>query len=408
MRSDFALRRPLARLALALPLLILPLLAPPLLADEAAKTREQLEQEIAERQAQLDRLAERAQPAEEAPAEEAPPPVEEPERRRHRDEDVTFGSSRHIKAGEDAPPIVLIGGYLELEKHAAIEGDVTVVGGGAKIGGKVYGTLVVVGGSVELADGAEVEGDVVSIGGPIRERGDTRVEGQKVQIAFGEIAGLGPIFGEGGFGGTRWGSRLDFSVLDLLGRFFRVGLLLVIVFLVKLIAPDRSAAIAAQVRAQPWRAGLIGLLAQVLFLPLFLLVLLILLISVIGIPLVLVVPPLMLLSLLVFFVLGYTGVALAAGRVVERRFDKRLSAFALLLVGILLIEGWSLAGELLMSLPGPIKLTALLALAFGFLVQYLAWTVGLGAVLGDLSERRRLARAEALAERRLVDHLDPE
>ncbi len=190
--------------------------------------------------------------------------------------------------------------------------------------------------------------------------------------------------------------------------FLRVGLLLVVAFLVLLLAPDRVRAVAAVVRTQPWRSGLVGLLAQVLFFPAFLLVVVVLLVSVIGIPLVLVVPPLMVIALVIFFLLGYAAVALAAGRIVERRFDKRYPPFALVLLGILLIEGWSLAGEFLMALPGPIKMTAFLALAFGFLVQYVAWTVGLGAVLGELSERRRLARAQAVAESGLVDHLDPE
>ncbi len=40
---------------------------------------------------------------------------------------------------------------------------------------------------------------------------------------------------------------------------------------------------AALVRHQPWRSGLVGLLAEVVFLPIFLLVVVILLVSVIGI-----------------------------------------------------------------------------------------------------------------------------
>jgi hypothetical protein len=138
-------------------------------------------------------------------------------------------------------------------------------------------------------------------------------------------------------------------------------------------------------------------------------------VSIIGIPLALVVPPLMIVGLIVFFVFGYAGVAMAAGGIFERRFERGYTRYALLLFGILLIEGWSLFGELLLALPGPIKFMAVLALAFGFLVEYVAWTVGLGAAVGDQIERRRLARGERgrlargqpLAESRLVDDLDP-
>lgn len=416
-------RRDSRRAGALLSLLFLLLAAAlPVLAEEPAKTREQLEQEIAERQAELEKLASREQ-VEEEPSAESTEPVESAadptgprededasaQRRRHRDEDVTFGQSRRIVAGHDSGPMVLIGGTLEIEKGAAVEGDATVVGGGARVAGKVFGTLVVIGGGVHLENGADIEGDLISVGAPIREHGDDiRIEGQKVQIAFGDFSGFAPIFGGGDFRPDHWSDGFGSSLLELLGRLFRIGVLLLVVFLVLLVAPARSAAIASQVASQPWRAGLVGLLAEVLFLPLFLIVVVVLLISVIGIPLVLVVPPLMLVSLVVFLLLGYAGVALAAGRIIERRFGKRYSPFALALCGLALIEGWSLLGELLVGLPGPIQLSGFLALAAGFLIEYLAWTVGLGAVLGDLAERRRLARdrGQALAEGGLVDHLD--
>ncbi len=385
----------------------------PLFADDVPRTREQLEREIEERQEALDRLAD--EPAVEVPAEPAPIDPEmpairvekTPESRRRDQEDVTVGGSRTVRSGEVAPGMVLIGGVYEVEKGAKVMGDVTVIGGKAKIAGEMKGGLVVVGGSVQLEPDAKVAGDVVSIGGPIREHGHAEIGGQKVQVAFGDLAGLGTVFGSGisagpgNWGGDHWGDHggfFDFSFFEVVYRFFRLGLLLLVVFAVILLAPGRAASVAALARAEPWRAGLIGLIAEVVFLPLLLLVTVVLLVSIIGIPLALVVPPLLVIALVAFFVVGYSGVALATGGIFERRFDRRYPTFGLALLGILLIEGWSLAGEMLFLLPGPIKFMAFLALAFGFFVQYVAWTVGLGAALGDQAERRRRARARLASE----------
>lgn len=367
--------------------------AGPLRADDAAQTRERLEREIEERQEALDRLSQEPEPA---------VIVEEtPEIRARDQEDVMVGGSRQVREGDRVPGTVLIGGVYGVERGAVVEGDVTVVGGAATVAGEIEGSLVVVGGSVELEEGAEVGGDVVSIGGPISDHGHTEVGGQKVQVAFGDLAGLGTILGSGisagpgawhGHGRDDGGGLFDSSIFEVLYRFFRLGFLLVVVFAVLLLAPGRAASVAALARAQPWRSGLIGLIAEVVFLPILLVSTVVLLVSIIGIPLALVVPPLMVIVLIGFFVIGYAGVASATGGIFERRFDRRYSSFGLVLLGMLLIEGWSLAGEILYLLPGPIKFMAFLALAFGFLVQYVAWTVGLGAALADQAERRRRSR----------------
>lgn len=394
--------------------LLLLCLATPVFAETPEEKRERLEREIEERQSALDRLAE--EPATDPEEEPAPQieleqagggaVVEElPRRSRADQEDVTLGSSRTVKGGESAPGMVVVGGNFKVEKHGVVEGDVTVVGGSAEIAGELEGTLVVVGGSANLHDGAAIAGDVISIGGPIRDHGRVSVEGERVQVAFGDLGGLGSIFE--GHGAPDWNDPLGFSLLDLMGTFFRTGLLILLVLAIVLVAPGRTASVAELARTQPWRSGLIGLIAEIVFLPVLVVVVAILAISIIGIPLVLVVGPLMVLGLIAFFLIGYAGVARAAGGVFERRFDRRYTSWALVLLGILLIEGWSLAGEILLYLPGPIQFMALLALAFGFFVQYLAWTVGLGAAIGDQVERRRLER-QALAERRFVDHLDPQ
>lgn len=347
-----------------------------------------------------------------SPVEVEVPAVEESpvaRRGRHGDADVTVGSGRKIADGDEIPGLVLVAGRLQVEKGGVIWGDTTVVGGSAEVAGEIHGSLVVIGGGIELEEGASIDGDVVSVGAPIRDSGKTSIDGQKVQVAFGDFGDLGPIFGDWGSGSDEpmgdlvWG----FSLLDLIGTFFGFGLLMVVVFATVLLAPARVARIAEEARRGPWRAGLIGLLTQVAFLPVFFLVVVILLVSIVGIPLLLVVPPLLVMALIVFLLLGFAGAAQAAGGIVERRFGRRYSNYALVLWGFLLIQGWSLMGQILLLLPGPIKIMAFLALAFGFFVKYVAWTVGLGAAISDETRRRQGSTfAEPGQEGRLVDHLD--
>ncbi|MEO1087650.1 MAG: hypothetical protein AAFY88_25730 [Acidobacteriota bacterium] len=135
---------------------------------------------------------------------------------------------------------------------------------------------------------------------------------------------------------------------------------------------------------EPWKSGLVGLIIEVLFAPLLLLVVVLLVISIVGIPLLVVVPPLFGLLLVVFFTLGLTGSALWAGERMADRFDLRdLNPYLLLGLGLALIYGWSILGEAMSFTPWPIRATAFILLFFGFLVKYVAWTVGLGAAVLD-------------------------
>jgi len=125
----------------------------------------------------------------------------------------------------------------------------------------------------------------------------------------------------------------------------------------------------------------VGLLVQILFAPLLVLVTLILVISIIGIPLVLLVPFFVLALLLVAF-LGYSGVALGIGEFLQRRFGWKLkSPYLVLLLGVLTIQIWSMVGDLLDFGWGPLWFFAVMFGVIGVLIKYFAWTVGLGAAV---------------------------
>ena len=103
--------------------------------------------------------------------------------------------------------------------------------------------------------------------------------------------------------------------------------------LVLLLAPRAVQRVEWAVFTQPWKSVIVGLLAQLFFVPLLVIVVVVLAVSIIGIPLLVLVP----FGVLAFFVallLGFTGAASGLARLVQRRFDwSRPSTFSMLIVG---------------------------------------------------------------------------
>jgi hypothetical protein len=155
--------------------------------------------------------------------------------------------------------------------------------------------------------------------------------------------------------------------------------LLTLVFL--LVVPGKADRLARRVQATPLRAAAVGVAVQVATLPLLALASLVLLVSVIGIPLLLLLP-VALFALLVASLLGYASAAAAFGRWLVQRLGRVDDGpLVIAVVGVVAIQGLSILGEVFDGLFGPFGLLGLLLLTLGFGVRYLAWTVGLGAVV---------------------------
>lgn len=303
---------------------------------------------------------------------------EQERRRRHRDAQVSFGSSLLVDRDEVVDEVVLLGGRLEV--LGEVDGEATVILGSADVEGTIDGDLTVVGGSVRLRSGSRIEGDLVAVGGQVRRESGSRVDGEVTQVAFGDIdiEGIDIDFGPPHI------RFFDNTVADLLGKIFAVGFVLAVIFLVQFLAPNRVHRVSERVRLEPWKAGAVGLIIEVLFAPLLLLVTVLLAISIVGIPLLIVVPPALALALVLYLVLGFTGVARWSGGQMVERFDlSNVGPYLALLLGLILVYGWSILGELFTFTPWPIRVTAFLLLVFGFVVKYIAWTVGLGAAVLD-------------------------
>ena len=139
---------------------------------------------------------------------------------------------------------------------------------------------------------------------------------------------------------------------------------------------------------EPVKAGLVGILIQVLFLPVLIVTIVVMVITIIGIPLLLLIP-FALVALAVIWMVGFASVAQDVGRFLAGRLGlEQPSPYLVLALGIAGLLSPVLIGGLI-GLGGGVLVPLTYTLLFlGFFVEYLAWTVGLGAIALLRFERR--------------------
>jgi hypothetical protein len=267
------------------------------------------------------------------------------------------------------------GGPVTIDVNERIEGDVVAFGGPATIDGEVTGDVIALGGPVRLGPQAVVRGDVTVVGGPLDRAPGAQVLGDVNEVGAGR---------RGGASGRRpwmW-SQMFGPFWSRLGSLAATIVRLTLVLLVGLvvIAFGRGAIerVAARTAASPGRAGLIGLLAQILFVPVLVLTCIVLVISIVGIPLLVLVPFAVLLLMLVMLV-GFVGLAYHVGRLVASRVrGAGPGPYASFAIGVLAIGAVTLIAKL-GALVGGFLLAPLTVI--GYVLEYVAWTVGFGAAL---------------------------
>ena len=308
------------------------------------------------------------------------------------DSKVSFGSSVHIREDEVGRDVVTIGGSIKVDGD--LYGDAVAVGGNIEVDGKITGDVVAVGGGVELENDAQVLGEVTSVGGRVEKHEDAEVLGRINEVSVGSSF---MTFDVGDWGRwSDWDTRRD-SDWDWsrrpgrwgwgFGPWIEIGwelsfivMLALLACLVQLIGGETVDRVRAKVVETPWVSGLVGLAIQLLFVPVLVVVVLILTLSIVGIPLLLLLPFVFLAFMLAWLV-GYTGFAMAVGRWFEARFDRSFSSpFVALLVGVAILQALSFIGEVFDVLPGFLWIFAVMFGVIGFLFQYAAWTIGIGAV----------------------------
>ena len=291
---------------------------------------------------------------------------------------------RPRRGGDRDQDRVRFGGSVSVNEGETLTGDAVAIGGSVRVDGTVTGNAVAIGGGLELGPHADVQGDVVSIGGALKRDPGARIGGKVV-----DVGGFNFDFGrlrEGRssrrflfpFGFPFFGPTMGLVALML--TVGRVIMLCALTSLVVLVGREYVEGAGARAAAEPIKAGVVGLLAQLLFVPLLVITILVLVVTIIGIPL-LVLIPFVLLALAAIGLVGFTAVAFTLGRLVSRRFDWSdrnpyvtvVTGIVLLISPVLIARLIGLAGVLLVPITG--------TLAFlGFLAEYLAWTIGFGAV----------------------------
>jgi hypothetical protein len=275
---------------------------------------------------------------------------------------------------------IAIGRSIRVERDEEVNDAVVVVGGSLRVEGRVRDGLVVVGGDIELGPEAEVSGDVIVVGGQVRREAGAQLQGSVSDVTIGDwrpwtIGGWGiPVIGVdmGDFG--RW--------LTLFGAIFRVSLLIVLMALILIVARGPVARIGRAAAAEPGRAMVIGLAAEVLFIPALIIASIALVVTIIGIPLVIVLVPMALLTAFFAMMLGFTALACRVGEWLEDRVGWRgHSAFLACMLGLLVILGPTMISRLIGVAPLPLRVAAFGLLVTGVLIEFIVWTIGLGATL---------------------------
>jgi hypothetical protein len=226
--------------------------------------------------------------------------------------------SRKRRSGNDV--VKIFEGDLTVPAGTVVHGDAVSIGGsiGVESGGIVEGNAVSVLGSVHVEPGGAVLGDGVAVLGTMDVERGGQVLGEHVQVGLGRV-----------FGGRARRPATVFSRLGPFG-FFPTLALFALVYLCGLIAlrawPDRVRGVGSAIAGAPVRSFFIGFLCWLLLLPLAVL----LCISVVGIPLV----PLLPLGLFLCIALGLSGVALRIGELLPAGPGQRFVPPAALGMGI--------------------------------------------------------------------------
>jgi len=273
-----------------------------------------------------------------------------------------------------------------------VTGQVVAVIGSVRIDGEVGDQVVAVLGSVDLGPRAVVHGDVVTVGGPLRRAPGSQINGAITEVSLADIGARinAPWL-------DRWGPLYVFGsfrpVARLIGTTFRFVLLALVGCLAFVVARRAVEGSAQRVTDDPVKTTLVGLVAWVVFVPVLVLIAIVLAISLIGIPLLMLLP-FAVVALLVMAVVGFSGTAYAVGQWARRRFGiATTSGFADICLGILIILLPLLLGRVVALGGWALSPIVFLLVATGLAVEFLAWASGFGAVLTNIFSRWQATRA---------------
>jgi hypothetical protein len=311
------------------------------------------------------------------------PPVSPPDppaidRGRPDSNDRRNGSARSRRSSRGGDDTVRFGSSITVRADEIVDGDVVAIGGHVTVEGEVRGDVVAVGGGLTLGPHAIVGNNVVAVGGVLRRDPGARIGGDVQEVGIGSIDfgqwnwSMNPL--------TMWGASMVGSAFALFGTIARVAILCLLAALVILLGRDYVERAGALAAIEPLKAGAVGLLAQLLFLPILIITIVVLVITIVGIPLLILIPFLFL-GLALIGLVGFTAVSYRVGLHLALRLGWNTDNPYLTTVGgILVLLSPALLARIigLSGFPG-LPLAGIL-IFLGLMVEYVAWTIGFGSM----------------------------
>jgi len=268
----------------------------------------------------------------------------------------------------------------ELPAGVTSREPIVVIAGSATINGRAEGDVVVVGGTLRAGPTAVIRGDVVAIGGEAIIDPAAQISGEVNQTAI-----IGPDWD---LGGIDWGTSGWWATFAFGASLLRLGIVLCVALLLTVVAPDWINSIARRASSAPLGSAAIGVAGQVLFVPGVIAVIVALVVSIVGI-LLLAAFPFILGAAGLLWVAGYAAVAANIGSRLRGREAGVSGAPILdLLIGFTLISGLTLVAHAVAMGSGSGPLVWMLR-GSGWAIEWMAWTVGLGAALAAVFGSRQ-------------------
>jgi hypothetical protein len=286
---------------------------------------------------------------------------------------------RRIERVDDRGARILIARNYRLPEGLTAQETVVVFGGDATVDGHAEDDIVVIGGRLRLGPKAVVDGDVSVVGGTLDRDPAARIQGDvnvaRVRWPDWNWAGWVGPFELPPFDRFWWqGAALAFTI----GRF--VVVLFLSILLVSL-APRWTTAMATRLAGGPGGPLLAGIGAEILFTPAVILLSVVLIITIVGIPL-LAAMPLLIAAFGLLWVSGYATVAgLVGARLRGTDWYTRGLGAADVIIGSCILSGLTLFGQVLIVSSGWLSPLAAMVRGTGWTIEYVAWTIGLGAAL---------------------------
>lgn len=262
-------------------------------------------------------------------------------------------------------------GHVVVAENETV-GDAVSYGGGLEVKGHVEGSAVAFGGGVHLGPNAEVDGDVVSFGGGITKEDGADVGGEEISLGgdgLGRaVASSIPMVVRSSKDRDHRGSARPPSSGSLPSFLVWFAVLFGGGFLAMMFAPNRMRLLEAELRRDPLRCGVTGVLGA-LSLPVLTLLLTITLIGILVVPVLWVV-------VAVGCLMGIAALANQIGTRLPLRNVRKTQAVVLAL-GVLMME---LVG--LIPVLGGLAWIAIFALSLGAVIRSRFGTRQLGPIPG--------------------------